>query len=193
MSIPVELFKRWPGANNRAVERVPSLLAYDDHFTRVLAWGFMAGSGGYNNRVKHFKLTLDRPEYSQDPFPLVGGYLNRYPPFKTAVEVTSDYLQPLHQHLLELVANAYSVRFLQICKISYVLTAPDSWPDSSKALLRQAAIKAGLPEADIALVPELQAIACHCVTSCGDAALHAGSKFIGKTNSIHTFKLRFSM
>ena len=62
--------------------------------------------------------------------------------------------------------------------MSYIVTVPAIWSDGAKALTRQAAIRAGIPEAGLTLITEPEAAALFCATTCVEADLDAGDRFL---------------
>jgi len=181
----IEVLKRWPGAGNQAVEKTPSVLAYDSEFTRVIAWGSSVGDQ-HKNQFAHFKLLLHRPanRESQSVDDLAWKLQatsirsSSLPRGKTAVDVTADYLRPLYQYIQQILANTYGEKFLASQTLSYVITVPALWSDRSKALTQRAASEAGF-NGKVVLVTEPEAAALYCATICDEVDLRVGSKFLG--------------
>jgi molecular chaperone DnaK (HSP70) len=177
----IEVLKRWPGAGNQAVEKTPSVLAYDNDFTRVVAWGSSVGDQ-HKNQFAHFKLLLHRPTNSDSAsvddlawkLQATSIRSSSLPRGKTAVDVTADYLRPLYQYIQQILSNTYGEKFLASQTLSYVITVPALWSDRSKALTQRAASEAGL-------VTEPEAAALYCATICDEVDLRVGSKFLGDT------------
>ena len=59
------------------------------------------------------------------------------------VEVITDFLAAVRKISVESIERAYETDWVRGAKISYVLTVPAIWDDSAKALMIQAAKKAG--------------------------------------------------
>jgi molecular chaperone DnaK (HSP70) len=187
----IEVLKRWPGAGNQAVEKTPSVLAYDNDFTRVVAWGSSVADQ-HKNQFAHFKLLLHRPTNSDSAsvddlawkLQATSIRSSSLPRGKTAVDVTADYLRPLYQYIQQILANTYGEKFLASQTLSYVITVPALWSDRSKALTQRAASEAGF-NGKVMLVTEPEAAALYCATICDEVDLRVGSKFLG----IHLYTL----
>jgi len=181
----IEVLKRWPGAGNQAVEKTPSVLAYDNDFTRVVAWGSSVGDQ-HKNQFAHFKLLLHRPTNSDSAsvddlawkLQATSIRSSSLPRGKTAVDVTADYLRPLYQYIQQILSNTYGEKFLASQTLSYVITVPALWSDRSKALTQRAASEAGF-NGKVTLVTEPEAAALYCATICDEVDLRVGSKFLG--------------
>jgi molecular chaperone DnaK (HSP70) len=181
----IEVLKRWPGAGNQAVEKTPSVLAYDNEFTRVVAWGSSVGDQ-HKNQFAHFKLLLHRPTNSDSAsvddlawkLQATSIRSSSLPRGKTAVDVTADYLRPLYTYIQQILSNTYGEKFLASQTISYVITVPALWSDRSKALTQRAASEAGF-NGKVTLVTEPEAAALYCATICDEVDLRVGSKFLG--------------
>jgi molecular chaperone DnaK (HSP70) len=165
--------KRWPGSENQAAEKTPSVLAYDNSFTRVIAWGSSVGDQ-HKNQFAHFKSLLHRPASSESAI-----RSSSLPRGKTAVDVTADYLRQLYQYIQQILSNTYGEKFLSRQTLSYVITVPVLWSDHSKGLMIRAAREAGFND-KVTLVAEPEAAAWYCATICDEVDLRAGSKFLGK-------------
>lgn len=178
--------KRWPGCDNQLREKVPCILAYDDHFERVIAWGHSVGDH-HKNKFAYFKLLLHRQTMSDsvdvddivsklDDLSIRSTWL---PSGKTAVNITADYLGRLYQYLQQILSNTYVEKFLATQTVSYVITVPVLWSDRSRVLMLCAAKEAGF-NGEVILVTESEAAALYCVADLDEIDLHIGLKFLGK-------------
>jgi molecular chaperone DnaK (HSP70) len=184
----IEVLKRWPGAGNAAAEKTPSILAYDNEFTHVLAWGSSV-TENHKNRFAHFKLLLHRPS-SSDANASVDSlawevqatslHSSSLPRGKTALDVSADYFRCLYQYVQTVLQNTYGEKFLSTQQLSYVVTVPALWSDRSKALTLRAANEGGFT-GKVTLVTEPEAAAVYCATLCEEVDLRVGSKFLGTT------------
>jgi hypothetical protein len=68
------------------------------------------------------------------------------PPSKTALDVFADFLRYLHTHSIDYIKKSRDPQFWSSIEnsIDYVLTHPNGWEGPQQALMRQAAIRAGL-------------------------------------------------
>jgi molecular chaperone DnaK (HSP70) len=180
------VLKRWPGAGNVAAEKTPSILAYDNDFTQVVAWGSSV-TDQHKNKFAHFKLLLHRPA-SVDPTAAVENlawdlqtssiHASSLPRGKTAVDVSADYFRALYAYIQQILQNTYGEKFLAGQTLSYVITVPALWSDRSKALTLRAAREGGFT-GKVTLVTEPEAAAVYCATLCDEVDLRIGSKFLG--------------
>jgi molecular chaperone DnaK (HSP70) len=179
------VLKRWPGSGNRATEKTPTVLAYDNDFHEVVSWGSSV-SGGHKNQFAHFKLLLHRPA---DPQAAANEVLTmsvestairslNLPRGKTAVDVAADYFRCLYQYIQSVLQNTYGDKYLATQTLSYVITVPALWSDRSKAFTMRAASEGGF-NGKVTLVTEPEAAALYCATICEEIDLQVGSKFLG--------------
>lgn len=111
---------------------IPSLSLYDEKLNGQLKWGREAYKTYYDSvddgrLIARFKLMLDEDSLPDKEH-------------VTAIEVISTYLSVLHKKILaEMESVADDTK-----KIRYCLTVPTIWSDSSKSVMRQAAILAGI-------------------------------------------------
>ena len=182
----IEVLKRWPGAGNVASEKTPSILAYDNDFTHVIAWGSSV-TDQHKNRFAHFKLLLHRPTTSVDgqsvdnlgrDIQTMSLSSTSLPRGKTAVDVAADYFRALYAYIQQILNNTYGDKFLAQQNLQYVITVPALWSDRSKALTLRAASEGGF-NGKVTLVTEPEAAAVYCATLCEEVDLRIGSKFLG--------------
>ncbi|KAI8888877.1 actin-like ATPase domain-containing protein [Backusella circina FSU 941] len=110
---------------------IPSLSLYDEKLDGQLEWGTEAYKTYYESvdegrLITRFKLMLDEDSLPADQQ-------------VTAIEAISTYLNVLHQKILTEMTGITEKK-----KIRYCLTIPTIWSDSSKSVMRQAAILAGI-------------------------------------------------
>lgn len=181
----IELVKKWPGSGSLSAEKTPSILAYDDSFTKVTAWGHSV-TDAYKTRFAHFKFFLN-PRAPHDTinkkWDLEKATNASLPEGKTAEEVATDYLRALHAYIHSILENTYGERFLAAQDILYAFTVPVEWSDRTKALMVKIAEDAGF-KGSITLVSEPEAAAIYCAALSDERDLRVGSKFLGTLFSI---------
>lgn len=173
----MDVIKTWPGSSSLFAENTPTIIAYN---TNPPTWG-------WNVRprdelvVSNFILGLQRnvgAHYLIPPLhnpPSALQFLDpnwRHPrlPEKTAVDYAADYLTCVHRYVREVFfPSRFGKEFLQTRQISYVITVPSVWENSAKALTRQAAVRAGIPERKLELITEPEAAAWYCAAVCPDS------------------------
>ena len=183
----VQVINNWPSGDHSYREKTPSIIAYNKLHSPT--WG---GSVKFRDQpqVAHFKLGLQPnaathyltrskdQRISELPF-LDPNWKHPQLSNKTAVDFTADYLTCIHKHIKEVVfPRLFGHTFLRNQQISYVLTVPAIWKDSAKALTRQAAIRAGIPERKLELITEPEAAALYCATICKEVDLGDGDRFL---------------
>lgn len=192
LSEHLEILKQWPGAGNTATDKTPSILAYDDSFTQVVAWGAEV-TDHHQNRYAHFKLLLHQPSSSEATFfedlasQIQGSPIHsvELPEGKEVVDIVADYFRLLYQHVQQILSSRYGEKFLANQSFSYVITVPALWNDRSKALTLEAANTGGF-KGNVTLVTEPEAAALYCATLCDEVDLSVGSKFLStKTSRNH--------
>lgn len=188
----IEVLKRWPGAGNASAEKTPTILAYDNDFIQVIAWGSSV-TEQHRNRFAHFKLLLHRPAQGEPGSATIDQITwemqsttinssNSLPRGKTAVDVAADYFRSLYAYVQNVLQNTYGEKFLAGQNLQYVITVPALWSDRSKALTLRAANEGGFT-GKVTLVTEPEAAAVYCATLCDEVDLHVGSKFLGTSYS----------
>jgi molecular chaperone DnaK (HSP70) len=183
----MHIIREWPSQSRSTFDKVPTVLAYNNG--EPGNWGESVQRGD-NPRMEHFKLGLQENLTSgaykgSRESSTLGGYLNdhdwRHPllPNKRALDVTSDYLKCVLQHVLtDQLPTKYGRNFLQNQNISYVFTVPAVWGDKAKERTRQAAVRAGIPSRKITLVTEPEAAANYCSTLCKEVDLREKDRFV---------------
>lgn len=181
----VSVVRPWPNLNAQSNEKTPTVISYHSD---PPTWG---GSVKPNHepQVTRFKLGLEPQvarHYDLDPEGAdsisAAGYFGKHPdlPGKEAVDFATDYLQCIRIHLQEkFLPSQLGPQFLKNQRISYVVTVPAIWSDGAKSLTRQAAAKAfGITNDELILVPEPEAAALYCATTCKEVDLTDGDQFL---------------
>lgn len=96
------------------------------------------------------------------------------------MDVTADYLRSIYRYFQWVLESTYGKEFIDSQTLSYVITVPALWTDTSKAMILRAANNAGLNGKKVELVTESEAAALYCGTICDEVDLHVGSKFVGE-------------
>jgi molecular chaperone DnaK (HSP70) len=182
------VIKNWPSVAAQSSDKTPTALAYENG--QVVAWGGKVKST-HQIQVRHFKLGLqdDIAKHYGPANPsassLLGGFLRNSNwrhdklPNKSAWDFTVDYLTAIGNHVFTQVLPAhFGKNFLDNQKVSYVLTVPAIWSDKAKDLTRRAAVKSGIPESKLILVPEPEAAGLYCATMCNDLDIKQGDRFL---------------
>jgi molecular chaperone DnaK (HSP70) len=182
----VEVIKSWPSANLAYTEKTASVIAYN---TNPPTWGGSVKQRDHP-QVAHFKLGLQQ-NASAHYLGRASGSLHsalsfldpnwKHPqlPQKAAVDYAADYLTCIHKYVKDVFfPRQFGSVFLRNQQISYVITVPAIWKDAAKALTRQAAVRAGIPERKLELITEPEAAALYCATICHEVDLTDGDRFL---------------
>lgn len=183
----VRVIKSWPDPSHTFSEKTPTVLAYNKS---PPLWGGSVRSRD-EPQVAHFKLGLQegtgsfyaRRSGSESSVAALS-FLDpnwRHPqlPQKTPFDYTTDYLTSVLKFVRdEYFPSKYGNTFLRNQQLSYVITVPAIWKDAAKNLTRQAAVRAGIPEAKLELITEPEAAALYCATIGGEVDLRAGERFL---------------
>ncbi|KAL7310416.1 hypothetical protein PS15m_009919 [Mucor circinelloides] len=150
---------RWP-KDNGFYAKTPTLLYYRNKNNKLLDWGRGARLQSLRpdqsgTLLQYFKLALVQP----DDVPLPEG--------KSPVGVISDFLRVFHEHVCEQLQKTTLLHDFRQEQYQYCLTVPAIWSDESKAIMREASIKAGIIEQDdpihrLELISEPEAAAAYC-------------------------------
>ncbi|KAL0079423.1 hypothetical protein F4703DRAFT_1932414 [Phycomyces blakesleeanus] len=166
----------WPNRGGYIYPKVPTVLLYEQNSKRVLAWGNDAIWRAKRPNctavlIDNFKLLLD---HSQKHSTLPNGL--------TVIEVISDYLREfklyIHTYFESKLGAVYDAS-----KFRYCLTVPAIWDDEAKAIMREAAILAGIinrrdhPDRLI-LTSEPEAASLYCEKKLGQFNLTHGQRFM---------------
>lgn len=184
----VVIIKTWPMANMQNAEKTPTVLAYKNN--EVTAWGGKV-KPTHSTRVEYFKLGLQDGAANHyhskgtNSNSLLGGFLDdhnwRHPnlPEKAAVDYAADYLKQVQDHVRNhALPRQLGREFLQNERISYALTVPAIWSYKARDLTKQAAERAGIPIDTLEIIPEPEAAALYCATTCREGNLRKGDRFL---------------
>jgi molecular chaperone DnaK (HSP70) len=179
----VFVIKTWPATNREYAEKTPTIIAYN---TNPPTWGGKVKVTTPEPKVTHFKLGLEPsvPQYLGLQAPPSGGSpFGKCPqlPQKSAVDFATDYLTCVSKWVHEVYfAKEYAQAFMQRQKMTYYITVPAIWSDIAKSLTRRAAAQAlGVPDDNkLVLITEPEAAALYCATTCQEADLADGDRFL---------------
>jgi molecular chaperone DnaK (HSP70) len=178
----VDIIRAWPQADHSYIEKTATKLAYEDDL--VVAWGGTVKESQHSTIVEYFKLGLHEtpPQSTQtNSFSLHGFAADpnwKHPnlPKYTAEDYTADFLKCLYEEMQKRIP--FGPKFREKNQIDYVLTVPAIWTDKAKDMTRTAAIRAGIPEANLHLITEPEAAAVYCATLCDQVDLQKGDSFV---------------
>ena len=178
----LEVIRSWPNPSFQYAGKTPTIISYN---TDPPTWG-----GNVKPRdepqVSHFKLRLQpsvsdhyRTSNATSVLAFLDPNFKNPVPKKTAVDFAADYLTCVHRYVKEVAfPRQFGESFLRGQQISYVITVPAIWKDSAKALTRQAAQRAGIPQHKLELITEPEAAALYCATICREVDLQNGDRFL---------------
>ncbi|KAF9932258.1 Heat shock 70 kDa protein 12A [Mortierella alpina] len=167
----------WPKQSHN-YPKVPTCNLYAPGSKEILEWGYPAKIAMTKPPFKHhillskYKLHLD--ESSGMPPPLPNGL--------TVVDAIADYLRLFHAHVVKTALKGFGAAFEQH-HIQYCLSVPAMWSDHAKAMMRQAALLAGMitpldPPHRLLLISEPEAAALYCEKKCDQFAIGHGQRFM---------------
>ncbi|KAK4702662.1 hypothetical protein P7C70_g3563, partial [Phenoliferia sp. Uapishka_3] len=184
----------WPGSYE-TYRKVPTCILYSQRTpsepAQVIAWGLEAksaavqeGAGLY--KLEWFKLFLD-PSVLRDGRSASSARLPELPYGKEPVDVIVDFLTCLWRYAKEQITEQIgSVADLEAADV--LLTVPAAWDAAGCALMREAAIKAGLVQSSrggdknwrerLRIITEPEAAAIHASTLSSLHKLRASQSFI---------------
>ncbi|KAF9028090.1 hypothetical protein BGZ52_000482 [Haplosporangium bisporale] len=154
----------WPKQTHN-YPKVPTCNLYGPNSKEILEWGYTAKVAitkpPYKNHVLLSKYKLHLDEASGPHPPLPNGL--------TVVDAIADYLRLFHTHVVQ--------------ASSYCLSVPAMWTDNAKALMRQAALQAGMispldPPHRLLLISEPEAAALYCEKKCDQFSIGHGQRFM---------------
>ncbi|KAJ7657911.1 hypothetical protein DFH06DRAFT_1409092, partial [Mycena polygramma] len=182
----VQQILNWPGSSE-TFRKIPTCLLYDEE-DRIMAWGLEAKNASAmpgTSRYEWFKLFLDpralRDEAALDPrLPLL-------PPGKTPTDLIMEFLSCLWEYAREQITRDIGA-IADLNSADVWVTVPAAWDGRGCALMREAAIEAGLVQSaypgDIAwrdrlrIITEPEAAAVHCAHLTDLYKLHPSQNFI---------------
>ncbi|KAG0249244.1 hypothetical protein BG011_009470 [Mortierella polycephala] len=167
----------WPKQSHN-YPKVPTCNLYGPDSKEILEWGYPAKLAMSKPPFKHhvllskYKLHLD--ESSGPHTPLPNGL--------TVVDAIADYLRLFHAHVVQAALKGFGSAFDQH-HIQYCLSVPAMWTDHAKAIMRQAALQAGMitpmdPPHRLLLISEPEAAALYCEKKCDQFAIGPGQRFM---------------
>jgi len=160
----VNFVTSWPG-NGREEGKVPTELWYDDDDEPV--WGYDIPADG--DPFRWFKLLLLRTE-DLDLEVRKSDFVVRAKEMveesgRTAVDLTTDYLRLLWEHIMSTIERARGEAVLESLAIHVVITVPAIWKGYARQAMKDAAAASGILNSRLAgptkltLVPEPEAAA----------------------------------
>ncbi|KAI7872961.1 hypothetical protein BDF14DRAFT_1716777 [Spinellus fusiger] len=166
---------RWPKQVN-VYPKTPTVSLYRQGSTKLAAWGQEARKlshrrNNHDHLLSRFKLYLDENIHLE---PLPNGL--------TALEVITDYLEAFHAHVSADLQRGFASNYDQ-SKFRYCLTVPAMWTDKAKAIMREAAVRAGIvnrwdhPDR-LMLISEPEAAALYCEKKSEQFNLGHGQRFM---------------
>ncbi|KAI1295090.1 Heat shock 70 kDa protein 12A [Mortierella claussenii] len=167
----------WPKQTHN-YPKVPTCNLYGPGSKEIVEWGYPAKIAitkpPYKNHVllSKYKLHLDD---SAGPHPPLPNGL-------TIIDAIADYLRLFHAHVVESVLKGFGASFEQQ-HIQYCLSVPAMWTDNAKAMMRQAALQAGMispldPPHRLLLISEPEAAALYCEKKCDQFSIGHGQRFM---------------
>jgi hypothetical protein len=177
----IALVQRWPEASGAYVEKIPTILSYDSAGV-VEQWGASVKAED-EVKVRYFKLGLQPDAYGGSPAGLQDGFLTDFGwrnvnLNKSPVDFAADYLSEIQRYIRdEYFPSMYPAVWLKNQSFDYVITVPAIWTEKAKALTRQAAVRAGIPDSSLIFTTEPEAAALYCATICKNIDLGAGNRF----------------
>ncbi|KAI8969254.1 hypothetical protein BDF20DRAFT_894016 [Mycotypha africana] len=168
---------KWPKQNNQVYPKTPTLSLYRKGSTQLVEWGHgarrlaMKPNNADSLLLSKFKLYLD--EHLQQTE--LGNGLN-------IIDVIADYLRAFHLHVCTELLKGFAGNYDQ-SRFRYCLTVPAMWSDRAKATMREAAIRAGLINANdhpdrLMLISEPEAAALYCEKKSEQFNLRHGQRFM---------------
>jgi molecular chaperone DnaK (HSP70) len=177
----VIVIKDWPKVSVQFMEKTPTIIAYH---TDPPTWG---GSVKPQDepQISRFKLGLEPAvprHYSHEANHEDSTSYGRHDelPHKEPVDFATDFLKCIHKYIQNThLPRQYGAQFLRNQRIAYVVTVPAIWGPKAQALTLEAASKAFETSKDeLTLVPEPEAAALFCATTCEEVDLTDGDQFL---------------
>ncbi|KAF9127078.1 Heat shock 70 kDa protein 12A [Mortierella sp. 14UC] len=167
----------WPKQSHN-YPKVPTCNLYGPGSKEILEWGYPAKIAmtkpPYKNHVLLSKYKLHLDESSGPHPPLPNGL--------SVVDAIADYLRLFHAHVVQTALQGFGSAFEQH-HIQYCLSVPAMWTDHAKAVMRQAALQAGMitpmdPPHRLLLISEPEAAALYCEKKCDQFSIGHGQRFM---------------
>ncbi len=147
-------------------DKIPSKIAYNTDPPR---WGALVRPID-QPQASHFRLILvPRAQHlyrvsdlqAIDLLRRKGQQLNKEP-----IDFTADFFTAIWGYLRDVIFSVqFGELFLETQMISYVITVPATWSDSSAYAIKEAARRAGMPIYKLSLVSETEAAAAYCTAT----------------------------
>jgi hypothetical protein len=111
------------------------------------------------------------------------------PPAKAPVEIISDFLSGVREHLLANLSSRYGKTALSLMEMEVVITVPAMWSDKAKDLTLKAVFKAGFNSEDykLSMIAEPEAAAIYILREMRDGPV--SNICVGFTNPTEVRKL----
>ena len=177
----IKVIKSWP--NNGQNDKTKTVLYYNNN---TPIWGGQV-LPQHEPQITRFKLGLEESVSQhyhtsgptpQSPSRILFFRRPRQHNSKEPVDFAADYLSCLYNYVHEkFFPNEFGLADVQTQRLIYVITVPAIWSDTAKDLTRQAAIRAGIPRDNLALITEPEAAALYCGTTC-EMELLSGDRFL---------------
>ncbi|KAG0264620.1 Heat shock 70 kDa protein 12A [Mortierella polycephala] len=167
----------WP-KQTHSYPKVPTCNLYAPGSKDILEWGYPAKLAitkpPFKNHVLLSKYKLHLDDASGPHPPLPNGL--------TVIDAIADYLRLFHAHVVQSVLKGFGAAFEQQ-HIQYCLSVPAMWTDNAKAMMRQAALQAGMitpldPPHRLLLISEPEAAALYCEKKCDQFQIGHGQRFM---------------
>ncbi|KAL3461817.1 hypothetical protein BJX64DRAFT_260157 [Aspergillus heterothallicus] len=146
----IVVISSWPGPA-RDIDtafKTPSRIAYAAENPRVNKdrWGYQVEPGMVANSWTKLLLDQSSPLTEYDDSALESASetgIMRLPEGKTAVDVVSDYLKQVYDHIMKTIAKSITEDQLKMTPLEFWFTVPAIWSDSAQNATRTAAKRAG--------------------------------------------------
>ncbi|KAF9192386.1 Heat shock 70 kDa protein 12A [Haplosporangium sp. Z 767] len=167
----------WP-KQTHSYPKVPTCNLYAPGSKEIIEWGYPAKLAitkpPFKNHILLSKYKLHLDDASGPHPPLPNGL--------TVIDAIADYLRLFHAHVVQSVLKGFGAAFEQQ-HIQYCLSVPAMWTDNAKAMMRQAALQAGMitpldPPHRLLLISEPEAAALYCEKKCDQFQIGHGQRFM---------------
>ncbi|KAF8243836.1 hypothetical protein K440DRAFT_605702 [Wilcoxina mikolae CBS 423.85] len=166
----VHIIENWPDpqCRNRTSLEVPTAVTYNIHDpSKLISWGFPAirrqgpRDGKESEPFTRFKLLLQESERmpeieSNSELGTLCRLMREHG--KTVQDITVDYLRCIWSYTIEQLNAITNEDFQATDHMRVILTIPAVWTPNTTIMMKELAVKAGLPRS-MDLLPELEAAA----------------------------------
>ncbi|KAL0094255.1 hypothetical protein F4703DRAFT_1787960 [Phycomyces blakesleeanus] len=166
----------WPKRSGYIYPKVPTVLFYEQNSKNLIAWGYDAIQRAKRPDtmgvlIDKFKLHLDHSQ----TYPALPNGL-------TVLEVITDYLREFNLYIHTCLKDKLGVIY-NSSNFKYCLTVPAIWDDQAKAIMREAAVLAGIVDRSdnpdrLILTSEPEAASLYCEKKSGQFNLKHGQRFM---------------